>query len=111
MQIFDEQPATLNSRSSNNAIVLIQLSEKVTVDLNNPGKPAPGTVKEGYDSNMDMPRPGYLDEYLESVLPLLQKGLLLIYHLVYYRNYNIIFIIDDSGSVIRPSRPFLIIFF
>jgi hypothetical protein len=39
----------------------------VNVDLNDPGKPAPGTVKDGYNEDLDRPRPGYLDEYLESV--------------------------------------------
>ena len=39
----------------------------MNIDLNDPGKPVPGSVKQGYDQNLDRPRPGYLDEYLESV--------------------------------------------
>lgn len=81
--IFDEQsqpePGVSSSESGYNAIVTVHLSIKVTVDLNDPGKPAPGSVKEGYNENLDRPRPGYLDEYLD--------------------NYKIIFIIDDSGSM------------
>lgn len=45
----------------------------MSVDLNYPDKPAPGTVIEGYDENMDKPRPSCLDEYLESVAILYEK--------------------------------------
>lgn len=79
--IFDEQPRVdvSNSGPGYNAIVTVQLDLKVTINLNDPGKPPPGSVKDGYDENLDRPRPGYLDEYLD--------------------NYKIIFVIDDSGSM------------
>lgn len=81
--IFDGQSQPKSGAPSSepgyNAIVMVHLSVKMTVDLNDPGKPTPGSVKEGYNENLDRPRPGYLDEYLE--------------------NYKIIFVIDDSGSM------------
>jgi len=83
--IFDEQPEPGNapgapsSGSGYNAIVMIQATAKVSIDLENPGVPPPGTVQDGYDENLDRPRPRYMDEYLE--------------------NYKVIFIIDDSGSM------------
>jgi hypothetical protein len=70
IQIFDEEPVSGNEpggASNSNAIFIVQSYSKVSVDLDDPGKPAPGTVNEGYDENMDKPRPSYLDEYLESV--------------------------------------------
>ena len=72
----------------------------MSVDLNYPDKPAPGTVIEGYDENMDKPRPSCLDEYLESVVILYEKQFLPMCH----RNFNVIFVIDDSGSV--GGHPF-----
>ena len=77
-----------------NAIVVVQSSQEVLVDLVNPGKPDTGTVNQGYDENLDRPRPCYLDQYMEYVHSS-KTGLCL----TYLRNYNIIFIIDDSGSV------------
>ena len=81
--------------SKSNAIFIVQSHSKVSVDLNYPDKPAPGTVNEGYHENMDKPRPSYLDEYLESVFILYEKQFSLMCH----RNFNVIFVIDDSGSV------------
>jgi len=43
------------------------MSVKVFVDLDDPGKPLPGTVREGYDLHLDLPRPRFMDEYLEYV--------------------------------------------
>lgn len=55
--------------------MIVHSSVKVSVDLNDPGVPAPGTVKEGYDENLDKPRPQCLDEYLEFVLCLFKYDL------------------------------------
>lgn len=92
------------SETGFNAIVTVQFSAKVTVDLYNPGKPAPGSVKDGYDENLDRPRPGYMDEYLESVSSFEIRLLL-----IYLSKYKIIFIIDDSGSVNAISFFLLLI--
>ncbi|KAF4613110.1 hypothetical protein D9613_011187 [Agrocybe pediades] len=71
--IFDGQGPALN------AIATVHISVKVFVDLDDPGKPVPGTVQSGYDVHLDLPRPRFMDEYLD--------------------NYNIIFVVDDSGSM------------
>jgi hypothetical protein len=108
IQIFNEQPETgqPNLGSSNNAIVVVQLNEKVSIDLNDPGKPPQGTVNNGYNESLDRPRPGYLHQYLEFVFVLFSIRVLFIYN----RDYNIIFIIDDSGSVNSDVFPLSIIF-
>jgi hypothetical protein len=77
-QIFDEELVSAENQpgasSKSNAVFIVQSHSKVSVDLNDPGKPVPGTVKEGYDENMDKPRPGYLDEYLEYVYLLYESN-------------------------------------
>ena len=111
IQIFDEQPAPGNapgapsSGSGYNAIVTVQSTAKVSVDLDDPGVPPPGTVRDGYDGNLNRPRPRFMDEYFESVFAYFQIRFLLI--MMHPRNYTVIFIIDDSGSVsISLSFPY-----
>ena len=59
-QIFDE-----SSDKGLNAIITIHTSAVVTVDLEDPGKPELGTVNEGYNEDLDLPRPSEMDQLLE----------------------------------------------
>ena len=59
-QIFDE-----SSDKDLNAIITIRTCAVVTVDLEDPGKPEPGTVNEGYNEDLDLPRPSEMDQLLE----------------------------------------------
>ena len=59
-QIFDE-----SSDKDLNAIITIHTSAVVTVDLEDPGKPEPGTVNEGYNEDLDRPRPSEMNQLLE----------------------------------------------
>ena len=38
---------------------------KVSVDLNDPGKPDPESVNKGYNEELDRPRPSSMDQWLE----------------------------------------------
>ncbi|KAF8898116.1 hypothetical protein CPB84DRAFT_1815723 [Gymnopilus junonius] len=72
--IFDESLGTTGSGQSLNAIITIH---------SNPGKPDPGTVNEGYNEELDRPRPSFMDDWLEK--------------------YRAIFIVDDSSAMINSG--------
>ena len=61
---MDELPVT-NESVLSNAIVMIHSSIKVSVDLNDPGKPEAGAVNDGYNKDLDRSRPSLMDQYLE----------------------------------------------
>ncbi|KAI6160606.1 hypothetical protein EDD17DRAFT_1600181 [Pisolithus thermaeus] len=77
--IFDESLDASGQGWTQNAIVTIHASIKVAVDLNNPRKPNPGTVNEGYNEELDRPRPDHMDQLLEK--------------------YHPVFVVDDSSSM------------
>lgn len=64
-QIFDESLDACGQGRTQNAIITVHSSIKVAVDLNDPGKPDPGSVNEGYNEELDRPRPDYMDQLLE----------------------------------------------
>ncbi|KAI6107724.1 hypothetical protein EDD16DRAFT_1831494 [Pisolithus croceorrhizus] len=77
--IFDESLDASGQGRTQNAIITIHASIKVAVDLNDPRKPDPGTVNEGYNEELDRPRPNHMDQLLEK--------------------YHAIFVVDDSSSM------------
>jgi hypothetical protein len=64
-QIFDESLEASGSEKALNAVITIHTSAVVTVDLEDPGKPEPGTVNEGYNEDLDRPHPSEMDQLLE----------------------------------------------
>jgi hypothetical protein len=81
-----------------NAIITVHASIEVTVDLNDPGKPDPGVVNDGYNEELDRPRPDCMDQLLE--LNLLSFLLLLHSKLIFTDSkYRTVFVVDDSSSV------------
>ncbi|KAI6009825.1 hypothetical protein PISMIDRAFT_112884 [Pisolithus microcarpus 441] len=77
--IFDESLDASGQGRTQNAIITIHASIKVTVDLNVPRKPDPGTVNEGYNEELDRPRPDHMEQLLEK--------------------YHPVFVVDDSSSM------------
>jgi hypothetical protein len=76
-QIFDESLEASGSEKALNAVITIHTSAVVTVDLEDPGKPEPGTVNEGYNEDLDRPRPSEMDQLLElSVFHLFRIAML-----------------------------------
>ncbi|KAJ7933610.1 hypothetical protein B0H13DRAFT_1855853 [Mycena leptocephala] len=77
--IFDESLDAPDFGRTQNVIITIHTSVKVAVDLDDPGKPEPDTVNKGYNEDMDRPRPGYLDQWLEK--------------------YRAVIVVDDSSAM------------
>ncbi|KIK14319.1 hypothetical protein PISMIDRAFT_117277 [Pisolithus microcarpus 441] len=77
--IFDETLHASGQGRTQNAIITIHASIKVAVDLNDPRKPDPGTVNDGYNEELDRPRPDHMEQLLEK--------------------YHPVFVVDDSSSM------------
>lgn len=91
-KIFDENFTPRN----NNAILNVHSSkDDIGIDLIDPGNPAPGTTNTGFNDVLDMPRPNTMAEYM-TWAPLHSCSECQLNRL---RNYDIVFIIDDSTSV------------
>jgi hypothetical protein len=79
--------------------------EAPPVEENNPNPsppPPPPDTNKGYNPALDKPRPAKIENYLKSVLIDIADGISA-HIIVNYRFYDVIILIDDSGSVSAAS--------
>ncbi|KDR86096.1 hypothetical protein GALMADRAFT_205284 [Galerina marginata CBS 339.88] len=94
--IFDESEGQPGSSRTQNAIIKVHSSIKVSVDLNDPGKPDPNSVNKGYNEELDLPRPSSMDQLLElRVFSSVHTNNI---HSL-YRKYRVVFVVDYSSAM------------